>query len=69
MQLHHGTEDGTVSVSQAESLVRTMEALGRTPPDFEAFIYPGGGHDILSLGGAIPRAGVFLGGWLNELFP
>ncbi|WP_419948391.1 hypothetical protein [Candidatus Palauibacter sp.] len=60
VQLHHGTADFTVPVSQAESMLRSMEALGRAPPEFEAFIYEGGGHDYLSLAGAIPRAVAFL---------
>lgn len=60
VQVHHGTADFVVPVSQAESLMGTMAALGRTPPDFEAFIYEGGGHDFLSLPGAIPRAIEFI---------
>ena len=59
-QVHHGTIDFVVSVSQAESLIRAMKALGRTPPDFEAYIYEAGGHDFISLGDAIPRAVAFL---------
>ena len=60
VQVHHGTADFVVPVSQAESLMRTMAALGRTSPDFEAFIYEGGGHDFLSLAGAIARAIEFM---------
>ncbi len=60
LQVHHGTIDFVVSVSQAESLIRAMDALGRGPPDFEAFIYESGGHDFLSLEEAIPRAVAFL---------
>ena len=60
VQVHHGTADFVVPVSQAESLMRTMATLGRTAPDFEAFIYEGGGHDFLSLAGAIPRAVEFI---------
>ncbi|WP_420447780.1 hypothetical protein [Candidatus Palauibacter sp.] len=60
VQVHHGTADFVVPVSQAESLMRTMAALGRTAPDFEAFIYEGGGHDFLALIGAIPRAVEFM---------
>ena len=60
VQLHHGDGDETVAVSQAHSLIRAMEALGREPPEFEAFIYEGGGHAVLALGGAIPRAVGFL---------
>ena len=67
VQLHHGTADDVVPVSQAESLMGTMDALGRTPPGFEAFIYPGGRHDLLSLDGLIPRAAVFLRDWFASL--
>lgn len=60
VQVHHGTADFVVPVSQAESLMRTMAAIGRSSPDFEAFIYEGGGHDFLALAGAIPRAVEFM---------
>ena len=52
--------DGEVSVTQAESLIRAMEEIGRGAPEFEAFIYPGGTHDINALPGAIPRGLEFL---------
>lgn len=60
VQLHHGDLDQTVAVSQAEALMAAMEALGRGPPDFEAYIYAGAGHDVFDLGAAIPRAVAFL---------
>ena len=60
VQLHHGDSDETVAVSQAYSMIRAMEALGREPPEFEAFIYEGGGHEVFDLRGAIPRAVGFL---------
>ncbi|MCY4572870.1 MAG: hypothetical protein OXF01_08715 [Gemmatimonadetes bacterium] len=66
LQVHHGTIDFVVSVSQAESLIRAMEALGRGPPDFEAYIYESGGHDFLSLEEAIPRAVAFLSQALGQ---
>lgn len=66
VQVHHGTADFVVPVSQAESLMQTMAALGRTSPDFEAFIYEGGGHDFPSLTGAIPRAVEFISQALRE---
>ena len=66
VQLHHGTGDETVSVSQAHSMIRTMEALGREPPGFEAFIYEGAGHDVLELNGVIPRAVEFMRRALGE---
>lgn len=62
LQLHHGTADAVVEVSQAESMIRTMEALGRTAPDFEGFLYEGGGHNPLTLPGSLERA-------LDFLFP
>ena len=60
VQLHHGTLDQVVSVSQAESLIRAMEELGRGPPDFEAYIYEDGGHDFVTLQKAIERAIEFI---------
>ncbi len=60
VQLHHGDSDETVAVSQAYSMIRAMEALGREPPEFEAFIYEGAGHEVFGLRGAIPRAVGFL---------
>lgn len=66
VQLHHGTVDETVSVSQAHSMIRVMEALGREPPEFEAFIYEGAGHEVFDLNGVIPRAAGFLRRALGE---
>ena len=60
LQLHHGDSDETVAVTQAYSMIRAMEALGRGPPGFEAFIYEGGGHQLFALTGAIARAVGFL---------
>jgi len=56
VQLHHGVLDEVVAVSQAESLIRAMEKLGRGPPDFEAYIYDDGGHDFVTLQKAVERA-------------
>ena len=61
VQLHHGDADDTVSVTQAYSMIRAMEALGRVPPEFEAFIYEGAGHNLFDLTDAIARALAFLG--------
>ncbi len=60
LQVHHGDMDGVVSVTQAESMIRAMEEIGRGAPEFEAFIYPGGTHDITSIPAAIPRGLEFL---------
>ena len=66
VQLHHGDSDETVAVTQAYSMIRAMEALGREPPEFEAFIYEGGGHALFDLTGAIVRAVGFLGRALGK---
>jgi acetyl esterase/lipase len=45
LQVHHGTADDIVEVSQAERLIAAMEAAGRTEPEFEWYLYEGGVHD------------------------
>lgn len=60
VQLHHGTADSVVSVTQAERLIEVMQAAGRGAPGFEWYLYPGGGHDPFTLTGSIDRAAVFL---------
>ena len=60
LQVHHGDMDGVVSVTQAESMIRAMTEIGRGPPEFEAYIYPGATHEITSMPSAIPRAVAFL---------
>jgi dipeptidyl aminopeptidase/acylaminoacyl peptidase len=59
-QVHHGTADATVPVGEARRLIEVMQALGRTPPQFESYIYEGGGHDPLSLQGSVERGLQFL---------
>lgn len=65
LQVHHGDMDGVVSVTQAESMIRAMEEIGRGAPEFEAYIYPGGTHDITSMPSAIPRGLAFLSNLLG----
>jgi acetyl esterase/lipase len=60
LQVHHGTADQTVPVGEAERLIDVMLGLGRGSPDFEWYLYEGGGHSPL-LPGAIDRARDFLG--------
>ncbi|CAN5756940.1 hypothetical protein BH23GEM11_BH23GEM11_06660 [soil metagenome] len=61
LQTHHGTADAVVDVSQARSLDEALTRLGRTPPDYEVFIYPGAGHSPLEMPIALQRAFDFLG--------
>ena len=75
LQVHHGGLDTVVEVSQAASLIATMQDLGRGSSDlcppadqsglgasplFEACIYPTGSHNAFTLDGSIPRAEAFL---------
>ena len=65
VQLHHGTEDAVVAVSQAYRLTAAMKAAGKT--DFEEYIYAGGTHDYTTLLGATARTAEFLRPFLFEL--
>jgi len=60
LQIHHGTLDEVVEVSQAERLIEVLEAMGRGPPDDGYFVYPGGNHDPITLPGSVGRARAFL---------
>ena len=60
VQLHHGTADDVVPVSQAHALIAAMDGIGRVPPAFEAYIYEGGGHNPLSMPGSGPRASAYI---------
>jgi dipeptidyl aminopeptidase/acylaminoacyl peptidase len=55
LQLHHGTADAVVDVSQAEALIDAMGALGRVPPAFAFYLYPGAGHSPLEMDGSFDR--------------
>jgi pimeloyl-ACP methyl ester carboxylesterase len=64
VQLHHGTADDVVEVSQAQSLIDAMAAIGRGEPEFQGYLYDGGTHNPLTLVGGIGRASDFLLGIL-----
>ncbi len=55
VQVHHGTADVVVDVSQARSLIDRLDQLGRSAPEFEFFIYPGGQHSVFTLQGSAGR--------------
>lgn len=63
LQVHHGTADTVVPVGEAERLIAVMEGLGRsatsTPP-FEAYLYPGAGHNPSEMTGSFERTSAFL---------
>ena len=60
LQLHHGTADTVVPVSQAEAMISAMTNLGRGEPEFEATLYDGGGHNPFTLPGSIDATVRFL---------
>ena len=68
VQLHHGTADGVVAVSQAHRLIEAMREAGKGKAEFEAHLYEGAGHNLRDLltGGAATRAAEFLRAFLFE---
>ena len=62
VQLHHGTADQVVAVSQAHRLIEAMEKAGKGEDEFDANIYEDAGHSLLDLvlKGAATRAAEFL---------
>lgn len=60
VQVHHGTADPLVPVSQAQRLIEVMLGLGRGAPEFAYYLYAGGGHHPLSLPGSLERTQLFL---------
>ena len=69
VQLHHGTADTVVAVSQAERLIEAMREAGKTEEEFEPHIYDGASHELdpLLAAGAATRAIDFLRPFLFEL--
>ena len=68
LQLHHGTADQVVAVSQAQALIDAMEELGRSEPDFQPYLYEGGTHDVLQ-GALFPTSLQRTLAFLLRLFP
>jgi dipeptidyl aminopeptidase/acylaminoacyl peptidase len=49
VQVHHGTADAIVHVSQAQSLQAALQAANRTAAWDEVFLYPGVGHSVFQM--------------------
>ncbi|GAB4317946.1 MAG: hypothetical protein Kow0074_06860 [Candidatus Zixiibacteriota bacterium] len=60
LQLHHGTADAVVPVTEAERLIAVMTELGRGEPEFEPYLYTNGTHNPILLPGSIGRAESFI---------
>ena len=65
LQIHHGTADMIVPVSQAQRMIDVMQASGRSADTFEAFLYEGGEHNPFTLEGSLIRGADFVGGMLT----
>jgi pimeloyl-ACP methyl ester carboxylesterase len=61
VQVHHGTADAVVPVSQSKALIEALQRLERGEENDEFYLYPGAGHDLLQLTGWDARAFPFLG--------
>lgn len=66
LQIHHGTADTVVPVSQAQRMIEVMQAAGRTSDTFEAFLYEGGEHNPFTLEGSLPRGSAFMSQMLSD---
>ncbi len=60
LQIHHGTADAIVPVSEVTRLISVMTELGRSEPEFEAYLYPNGTHNPLFLPRSIERTETFI---------
>jgi hypothetical protein len=61
VQVHHGTADDVVPVSQAHALIAAMQGIGRGAPSFQPYLYPGVGHNPFFMAGATERVARFFG--------
>ncbi|GAB5520389.1 MAG: hypothetical protein RhofKO_26400 [Rhodothermales bacterium] len=60
VQVHHGTADDTVPVTESDRLADAVNALGADAPSFTYFRYDGGGHFPTLLIGSLSRTAAFL---------
>ncbi len=67
IQIHHGTGDTIVPVSQAQRMIDAMQAAGRGSDVFEAFLYEGGQHNPFTLEGSLQRGEAFMSLMLSDV--
>ncbi|MEM1095601.1 MAG: acyl-CoA thioester hydrolase/BAAT C-terminal domain-containing protein [Bacteroidota bacterium] len=65
VQVHHGTADDTVPVTESDRLAEAIEALGAAAPPFSYFRYEGGQHFPTDLVGSLSRTAAFI----TQAFP
>ena len=66
LQIHHGTADTIVPVTQAERMMAAMQAVGRSSDLFEGFLYEGGQHNPFTLEGSLIRGSAFMSQMLSD---
>lgn len=65
LQIHHGTADTVVPVSQAEAMIAAMAAAGRGADTFSSYLYPGGQHNPFTLEGSLQRGSAYIASMLQ----
>jgi dipeptidyl aminopeptidase/acylaminoacyl peptidase len=65
LQIHHGTADTIVPVSQAQRMIDAMAAAGRGADTFSSFLYPGGQHNPFTLEGSLQRGSAYIASMLQ----
>lgn len=65
LQIHHGTADTIVPVSQAQRMIDVMQSKGRGSDTFEAFIYEGGQHNPFTLEGSLQLGSAYIASMLQ----
>lgn len=65
LQIHHGTDDTIVPVSQAQRMIDAMAQAGRGADTFSSFLYPGGQHNPFTLEGSLQRGSAYIASMLQ----
>ena len=56
LQVHHGEQDDIVPVAHAISLEQSLMDAGKPDSEFDVFIYPTAGHDVIEMPESFSRA-------------
>ena len=60
IQVHHGAQDDIVPVEHAESLEEFFVREGKPENEYELFIYPDAGHDLIQMPESFSRSATFI---------
>ena len=59
VQVHHGTLDDIVPVEHAQSLEEVFMRDGKPETEYDVYLYPGAGHDLIEMPESFARAAAF----------